>query len=217
MMFDNLYQFWVLENLSAFITLLVGLFAFILYFLQKRDQKISAARLVFSEIRNAELKIDEIAILIDRSANDFPSVLNQNSWIKYSHLFATDFEQSELEEINHFYSNCISLEDMINKDNNFFWLNAESRTQTIQDRLYDLIVKEYKSDESEKEKKDRNEEKNKLLDMYANDWYSYAPSRTLNKIKVGIERIRRITTTPAGNKLKQIARLDIRPWYKKIF
>jgi hypothetical protein len=199
---------------QSVITLVVGTFAFFLYKKQKSDEKINAARIIFLEIRNAEVKLDEATSLIDREMKDFPSLLSQNSWNKYSHLFASNFEQSELEEINRFYSNCESLQEMIDKDNNFFWLNAEYRTQVVQSGLFDNIRTNYKEGEEADEKVKRNQEKVKLLDEFVSDWYSYTPSKTLNKIRIGINRTRKVTTNPTGEKLKRFARLGSESWFK---
>src|ERR1700694_47850 len=122
-------RFLLVDNFTGLTTLVAGLVALGVYFLQKRDIRIKAARVVLSEIRNAERSIDEVSGLLARNANYFPSILPSNNWKVYSYLFATKLSQDELEAINHFYGVCEKLEDLVKRDNSYIWLNAEFRAK----------------------------------------------------------------------------------------
>lgn len=210
-MITSILGFLFVDNLNAAVTLIVGLFAFGVYSWQKSDEKIKAARVLLSEIRNAELEIETIKGYIQKPStkSDFPSVMPVNSWEKFSYLFASDFDQDEMNDLNRFYNLCGRIEEAVRRDNGYLWLATESRANIVQDKLVDLIDRSIK-------KKNRNYEvdnemlntfKEKVLDVFSNDPYWYTPGKTINDLSEFVPKLPKITTSTAGMKLKQIARL----------
>jgi hypothetical protein len=41
-------------------------------------------------------------------------------------MFASDFDQDQLEEINNFYSLCETIEEAAKRDNSYFWLTQNT-------------------------------------------------------------------------------------------
>lgn len=65
----SVFSFLFLDNFDAVVTLLVGLLAYFVYVWQKRDTKINAARVILSEIRNAEKEIEIIKGFIKNASS----------------------------------------------------------------------------------------------------------------------------------------------------
>jgi hypothetical protein len=200
-------NFLLIQNFSGFATLLTGTVAWIVYSLQKRDRKISSARIVLSEIRLAEKRIDEISDLLERIQKNFPSVLPINSWEKYSYLFASDFDQDQIEELNEFYNNCTIIENAVKQDDRYSWLNADAISQTAQTKYIELIVASLNEDFTinlnllEKYRV-------AVLNTFVSNPYPYSPQRTINLIKSHIDKINKITTNTTGIKLKKLAHIQ---------
>lgn len=192
----------------ALSTFLTALAAFGVYIWQKRDKKVNAARILLSEIRNAETKLKLVKKRISGSNyEDFPSVLPVNSWSQYSHMFATDFDQDELDKINNFFSSCQSIDEMASRDNSFFWITAEERARVVQQQLPQIIAASYDENTSEIDQTKLNTLKQKLLDVVSNEPYAYSPRKTVEAIKKLIDDIEKITNSPIEDKFKKIAKV----------
>jgi hypothetical protein len=195
----------------ASITFLVGSLAFYVYSKQKADEKINAATTVLLEIRNAESKVDTIIDKLDKNnAVDLPSILPVNSWRKCSHLFVKDFDLDDIQLLNTFYSSCEVIEDLVNRQNNFVWITTEERAKTVQRilaEIHDDFQKEYLLDHAAAQKK-FDDRKKALGDFYANETLSYAPDKILRGLKFQTQNLKRITSTPCGAKLKELAGLS---------
>ncbi len=196
--------------ITGFATLGTGLFAISVFNLQKADEKVNAAISILFEVRNAEEKVDIIQEKLNSGSNiDLPSVLPSNAWIKYSHLFAKDFDSDELKLINSFYSSCGTIEDLANRQNNFIWVAADERARTAQKLLGDIHI-EYQKDIVNG--MDKNEAKTKfdaesqtIKQFYTDEEYFYAPKKTLEGLKFEIDKFSKVTVTTCGAKLKKLA------------
>lgn len=204
---DFLINFLEKLNSTGVTTVLAGLVAWLIYKSQKSDKKINAARIILSEIRSAERKIEDVNTLLTNALGDFPSVLPANSWNEYSYLFASDFDQDELQEISEFYSLCELIEDSVRKDNNFFWSTSEYRSQVVQEKLANIIESSLNKKTNKIDVKKLESLKRSLLDTFTNDYYMYSPMKTRTQLTANLKRIRKITTTTAGGKLKRIAKI----------
>lgn len=195
----------------ALVTLLVGSLAIAIYTKQKTDEKTNAATTVLLEIRNAESKVDTIIDKLDKNnAVDLPSVLPVNSWRKYSHLFVKDFDLDDIQLLNTFYSACEVIEDLVSRQNNFVWITTEERAKTVQRilaNIHDDFQKEYLTDRTVAQKK-FDDRKQALGDFYSNETLSYAPDKILRGLKFQTQNLKRITSTPCGAKLKELANLS---------
>ncbi len=191
-------------------TLGTGWFAIRVFKLQKLDEKVNAAVSILFEIRNAEEKLEILREQLNsENSIDLPSVLPVNSWIKYSHLFAKDFDGDELKLMNNFYNSCSSVEDLVNRQNNFIWVATEQRAKTAQKLLGDIHI-EFQRDVSggmnttdAKTKFDN--ERAGITQFYGDEGYFYAPKKTIEGLKFEITKFQKVTTTTCGAKLKKLA------------
>src|SRR6266567_1560344 len=167
------------------------------------------ARIILSEIRQAEERIAEISDLLERQQVNFPSVLPVNSWEKYSYLFASDFDQDQIEEINNFYNNCTIIEDAVKKNDRYLWLAADAISQTAQTKYIDLIVASLKAD-YQIDFNTLEKYKSSVLETFTQKTFTYAPQRTIDIIRSYLNKIDKITTSTTGIKLKQLAHVSRR-------
>ena len=204
------YNFANSNFFLASITFIVGSFAFYVYTKQKCDEKINAATAILLEIRNAEGKIDIIIDKLDKKNTvDLPRVLPVNSWRTYSHLFVKDFDLDDIQLLNNFYSSCEIIENLANRQNNFVWITTEERAKTVQKilaQIHDDFQKEHSIDLVVAQKR-FNDRKQALNDFYANDSVVYAPEKILSGLRFQTQNLQRITPTPCGAQIKELANL----------
>lgn len=204
-----LYRFhYLLINstaFSSFVMLLVGSIAIFLYLKQKSDTKIQSARVLLLEIRTAEERITQLKDKLQAKNNDLPLLFPTKSWKIYAHLFVSDFDQDELRLIGSFYDYGDLIEEFVKRNNDFFWVTTEERARVVQQKLAELVIHSQTRPEGSEVSLD--DLKKDLLDMFANDAYSYTPERSVLEIKHYIENIGMITTTSAGTKLKSLAKM----------
>lgn len=204
---------WIIPFLNsnffvALSTFLTGLAAFGVYYWQKRDKKVNAAKTILSEIKNAEDKLKLIRKRVkDKTFEDFPLTLPENSWSKYSNLFAKDFDSDELVKINNFFSDCQSIDEMASKDNNFFWITSEERARVIQQQLPQIIAASYNETSEEIDQTKLNTLKQKLLDVVSNEPYSYSPQKAPAAIEKIVDDMQMLINTPIGKKFKKVAKV----------
>lgn len=195
-----------LNLFSGIATLLTGGIAIIIYFYQKRDTKIQAARVLLTEIRIAEEKIEQIRDKItNNSTMDLPSIFITDNWKKYAHLFISDFDQDELRLINSFYDYGQLIEDFAKRNNNYFWITTEERGRSTVQKISEFIDRSYENGEEEIKIFLRKNNLSDMLDKYNS---MYSPTKTLDGIKDYLPKIPRITTSSCGVKLKRIAKID---------
>jgi len=187
----------IIAYFDGLATLATGAVAIWVFFSQKKENKTQAATILLQEVRDAEGKIESISeIIFTESGGDLPQVLPVNSWRKYSHLFARDFDQDQLKAINDFYSKCEIIQEMVLKQNNFFWINAEERARVYQQTLARLIA----------DGKGRADIDKFLQDFNSEGKNSYTPVKTINIIRHFIENFQKLTPTSIADKLKKLAK-----------
>ncbi len=97
---------------QGFITLVVGVFVFVLYRKQKRDHKRNAAKLVLQEIRYAEQKIRKYREI--KSYKLYDKLLPTNSWNDNIHLFIKELQEAQnIDLISDFYSKASYIDTLI--------------------------------------------------------------------------------------------------------
>jgi hypothetical protein len=199
--------------IAGLTTLATGLIAIWVFKSQKKDEKINAAVSILFEVRNAENNVDIISEKLNsNSAFDLPRVLPSNSWKKYSHLFARDFDEDEFRLINTFYSSCEFIEDLAERQNEYVWIAAEERARVAQQLLGDIHQECQRDSIGNEEQKAKAPEKfSKLRDsltkFYTEEDYFYAPKRPLVGLKFSIDHLQKITCTTCGSKLKKLAKV----------
>lgn len=190
------------NSFTGFATILTGAIAWLVYYVQKTNSKVQAARLILTEIRIAEEKIKQIKEIVENEnfSIDLPSVLAVNSWKKYSNIFIKDFDEDEVKILSSFYDLAESIDDFAKRKNDFFWVATEERAKVTQQKLGDIIMST--NDEQEIE-----ERRKSLLDFFDRFAITYTPSKPFMSIKKHISNIQFITTSSCGLKLKKLAKL----------
>lgn len=195
-----------LNLFSGIATLLTGAVAISIYFYQKRDAKIQAARVLLTEIRIAEDRIDQIRDkIMNNSTMDLPTVFPTENWKKYSHLFISDFDQDELKLLNAFYDHGELIEDFAKRNNNYFWITTEERARVTVQKIAQFVDESFGIVNPDNNVVAKRDFISKGLDMYNQ---IYAPTKTLDGIKDYLPKIPKITTSSCGMKLKKIAKMD---------
>jgi len=202
-----MYQFFNSNFFIALATILTGAVAIIIYFSQKLNTKVRAAKILISEIRIAEDRIEQIKDRISSgSISHLPTVFTTNSWKVYSNLFINDLDQDELALLNSFYDYGEQVEDFAKRNNDFFWINTEERGRVSVRKLVDYVDESFEDNIIDKDNyiKNKKDYLSHALDLYNTP---YSPKTTLDEVNKYLSKIQKITITSCGVKLKKIAKL----------
>jgi len=198
-------QLWTFLNSPSFSTLVVlisGLFAFSVYFLQKRNEKKDAATIIMSEIRTAEQAI--LGILNSKRIAELSIILPNNTWVSRKHLFVRNLDQDEYNLVNDFYTKCSMAENYRLFYYNTLNESVTSKSNHLQVSLIEIMLESIKNGNGKIEYENR---KNQLIDMANAENWLFAPNRPTTTLIEYITNMRNVTNTSAGEKLKKIARL----------
>lgn len=105
------------ENFLDSLIVLVGLTAFIVYFLQEREKRREAAALIYLQINELQKGIAEISsYIIEGQLNatafyESLSLLEENYWSKYKHYFVNRIDGKSFESINMLYKYALEIQD----------------------------------------------------------------------------------------------------------
>ena len=114
----------------ASITFIVGSLAFYIYTKQKADEKNSAARILFLEIKESEKELRKlIEYKIHTGGADYPpenivKLIQNKAWVKYSHLFIENFNTDEYQQLDEYFKKCDIFEKYFEKQHSFFWVST---------------------------------------------------------------------------------------------
>ncbi|MBP6908365.1 MAG: hypothetical protein KBB75_00905 [Candidatus Pacebacteria bacterium] len=187
---------------SGLATIITGAIAFLVYKLAKRSEKINASRIILMEIRNAEFSINRIKEtgVID----DYVSILPQNSWKRYKHLFVKNFNNDEFRLIDQFYLKCSLSEKQVSIFNDFLTISSQEKTRIIQGKLLELIDL-YKDDGLIEDNQNYKKHKDKILTLFHNESYWYEGNSPKLKILKYINTIEFILSSNVAQKLQKIS------------
>lgn len=193
-----------LNLFSGLATLLTGTVVIVIYFVQKKDTKRQAARVLLTEIRIAEERIGQISDkMLNNNVSDLPSVFPTKNWKQYSHLFVSDFDQDELKLINSFYDYGELVEDFARRNNNFFWISTEERSKATLHFLSSFIT-EAMTQPSQQVDAFINNKMSFFSNALDRHNIPYSPQKTIDGIKNYLSKINKITTSSCGTKLKKL-------------
>jgi hypothetical protein len=205
------------------VTLVVGSFAILLYYRQKRDFKKRAAQVVLLEIQNAEKRLKEARARLDTSESagrkELPErlyVMPSDSWDTYNHLFVRNFLPNEWEAINDFYSKCALFDEAIRHNDGRFGReeqeirrNAHQATYEYARAYHDQIAKAT----DDKQKSEFEEEfikgRNNLVYLLttAKFIFTYTPVKQLQNVERLLETIDMdLSLSAVGTKLQKLSR-----------
>ncbi len=112
-MLSFIYSLLKSLNDLGLVTLIVGILAYIIYILQRKDAKRDTAKIILQEIRRAE---DIISDYKENGEYKFTKkIIATNSWAKSIHYFVGDLDIDELDKISNLYSMGEYLDSIIGK------------------------------------------------------------------------------------------------------
>ncbi len=206
---------WIirLNLVSPISTILVGMIAYYIYSVQKRDFKINAAKIIFMEICEAEKKIQEVKTRLDKNPtiDDYYLLISIDGWRQNKYLFINDLVDNELSMLDNFYLQCRVFDEFLMRQINIIPRHIDYRLENLQ-RIIADIAKEtalIDADDKTDKKKIYKEKIRKFTDMFIGDDspYTYTPRLSETKIRECLSALSPISTTSIGIKLKQIARV----------
>ncbi|NGX53627.1 MAG: hypothetical protein K1000chlam4_00343 [Chlamydiae bacterium] len=188
------FSWWFL--VQPLVTITVGSVAWLIYYLQKRDKKREAAAIILMEIRLAEKRIEEIKRSKRINPNIFSPLLISTRWNEYNHFFVNNLDKDEMDAIDNFYNDCITIDRSIEQRSASKQL--EQKSQAFHATLSKLAVKATDQDNFE-------QEKNKYIKIIVPDKALLSADLPQQIIQDIINNITPITNSNIGYKLKKIA------------
>lgn len=217
---EYIFQFLDSNVFVALVTLIVGVVAYILYLIQKRDRKREIANIILLEIQSAERKLKLIRKSLNEDPPTLPSdlrLLPTESWSDNNYLFIRDFDRDAWDAIADFYAKCQLMDEIIMFNNQSFWNDVEQIRSNKQRMLADLAYATAQKTKSISGNIDETElisefnqlsEKADQLYMSRQGRFGYTPNKTINDAKAYIDQVdRRISQSAVGIKLKKLAHI----------
>lgn len=124
------------DYLNSVVTLIVGISAFVIFWLGKRSEKRNAAAIIVMDIRHAE-KV--VYTLLERGAIDrsMKRILHENNWARYKHLFASKFSYDDLESLNRFFDSCTEIEEARRRMIEVFYTTVSAKAELLQKSIFE--------------------------------------------------------------------------------
>lgn len=191
-----MWEFLDSNFFQTLVIFIVGLFAFIVYKLEKRDEKRKAASVVLNEIRGIEREIENIKEVYDFFTSS--PVISTNSWDMYKYLFSGYLDEDEFKLINDLYKTAYRIEEQRNLVRVQIHEGFIEKSRTLQRKAGDIAI-----NESDVTKFD---EKIKLVhSLLARNTFGLEGNMPKDLINKLVRDCKSITTTTAGAKLKKVA------------
>jgi hypothetical protein len=194
--FYNFIDSNLFQTIIIFIT---GIVALMIYYINKYNEKKDAARIIINEIRIAERAIQEIRNR--KIVSELLIILPNDTWQYKKHLFLNNLDQDEINLINDFYYKCAYAEQYRRMVYNIRNDAIISKSNYLQNKLIDVMYDSINSSE-----KDYEDIKQKIIAMANSENWLFEPNTPLVNLIEYIENIIFITSTNAGDKLKNIAK-----------
>jgi len=195
----------ILEKLVWFFdifgTLLSVLIAVFLYYVKIKIDKRNAARILLMEIRNAEktLKVIKESGVISETTFVMPA----SSWKKFQHYFVKNFDNDELDDINHFYNLCILIQKETDRMKDQLPISNEEKIRVTQQKLVDLAEKYAGNPAGYLQAR-----KEILHDQFFPEVEWFVPDLPKTRIMQHLGNAKPVLTTSCGQKLKKIAGVE---------
>jgi hypothetical protein len=179
---------------NGLVTLVVGLVALLVYILQRRAERKSAAILLIMDIRHAERVITEV---LQRNSFDrfMGKVQGATNWEVHKHLFASLLSTDDLVSFNKFFLACSEISEARADMRAIFMSNLNSKAQAAQGRLCSL----------DPESQGYQIERAKIINVVSAESWVFDPDDPKERIVKSIQVMGRLTHTPGFIRLKKIA------------
>jgi len=197
-------NFWDSNLFQTITILVVGAFVFIMYLINKKDERSRAATILIMEIREIEGALKKLMEVVSSSGNYYFStpIIKENSWGKYKSIFIKYLDQDEYNLISEFYSTACRIEEerlILTKQ---IIISFEAKCKAFHESVVDTAKQKYNisGDDFLTITKKISEK----VCMNTPPYQSLVPQQLINLL---LQNIKYITTSTAGSKIKKIAHI----------
>lgn len=179
---------------SGGVTFVVGLFAFLVYWLQKRAEKRSAAIVLIMDIRHTEQVISSV---LERNTFDIwmGNPVGLVNWEKSKHLFASDLSSDEFSAFNRFFLAAGEISQAREDMRRVFMAGLEAKAAAVQERLCALNCESTNYDDDRKV----------IIETSSRENYMFDPDEPKNRLVRSLQSMGRLSNNHGFIKLKRIA------------
>lgn len=206
-------EFFNSNGFQTLVTFIVGLAAYIIYKVQKNDEKVNAARSIVLEIQNAEKGIGKVRDAVKKEHLDVDvKILQSESWSSMKRYFVRDFDTDEWDVISDFFNKASLLDAAIAYNKTAFASDVEQIRSNKQAALARYAAEAIEGAEGKTTEKIRSDYDLKArafdgLYMDKQGDFAYNPLKPLNDARMYLEGLGNLSTTTIGQKFKKMAKL----------
>lgn len=179
---------------SGVVTFVVGLFAFLVYWMQKRSEKRSAATVLIMDIRHTE---QVISSALERNTFDIwmGNPVGLVNWDMTKHLFTSDFSSDEFAAFNKFFLAAGDISAAREDMRKIFMSGLEAKAAAVQSQLCALDCNA----------EDYVEKRQIIIDSSSKEFHMFDPDEPKARLVRSLQNMGRLTSNLGFVKLKKIA------------
>ena len=183
------------EMINSIVTFIVGLVALVVYWLTKRAEKRAAATIIVMDIRHAE---QVVLSILEKGAVDrvMKNILYENNWVKYKHLFASDFSQDDFSAFNRFFESCVEIAEARKRMVDVFYANINAKVDVMHQKIFEIENLLSVDGQAKKEE---------IIKKINLEEEFFDPDEPKRRILHNLQLMGRLSNTVAFEKLKKIA------------
>ena len=198
-----MYNFFYSNLFQTITILVVGLFVFIIYRANIKEERDRAATILIMEIRGIEEALKKLReVLSNMNIYSSAPIIKENSWEKYKFLFIKYLDQDEYGLISEFYSTACRIEEERSILIKQIIMSFETKCRALHESFVDIAEQKY--DIGKEEFLDITEKITEKVCMNTPGYQSNTPRELMNSL---LQNIKYITTSTAGSKIKKFARI----------
>lgn len=214
---DNFLKFLDSNFFQSIVALIVGVFVFVQYRINRRDHLRDAASIIIIEIQTASRTIKSIRKrLVDRVLDSDVSVMPSDSWKENRQLFAKYLDRDEWDTIEDFYDRSRLLDDVVKYNRQMFRNDVEqiriNKQRAAADFAIDTVNNIAVNNMNKEDVANMFRGKVSVYDtlyMSKQGELAYTPNQVTDDAKKYIDNIPDILNSSAYVKLKSISRRGI--------
>ena len=173
---------------------LVGLTVLVVYWLTKRGERRDAANILMMDIVRAE----EVVLLV-RERNMLEkaqkTILTENTWVKYRHLFISKLSNLEVVAFNRFFDACIEIDEAKKRMDTIFDASLVAKATIVQEKIFS--IEDLSTPEGQSKRQSFIREINR-------ETYTFIPDEPREMMIRNINSMANLANTPAFEKLQKI-------------
>lgn len=201
----NLLDYLGSNLLVCLVTLVVGMFAWLVYRQQRSDQVRDAALVVWTEIRQIEKEVSSLRAWINDGARmevaslQNIDILPVDNWVKYQHIFSKELDAVDYGELSAFYSAARTISKQVGQLKEV----VPNQIRERQNQYIDSLMATYTSADRDKWAKIPEG----LSQYFHVDGGVYLPNFWKDNATAFVSLIHPISGMTVGDKLKRLADL----------